>query len=252
MPADASLLSARQLQCVQQASTALDFELDRGRIVALVGPHDSGKSAWLQTLAGLRSPIAGELWLLGEQAAHLSPRARQALRARLGFVSNGAPLLSNFNARLNVMLPRLYHRRESLAVAEMAANALLDQLEYHGPRDALPAHLGQLERLQLLLARALVMDPAMLFLDEPFSLDLAQSWQALGELLVQVAREEQRGVVVVTHNLFFVAEHADEILFVHNGDIDSFQGWQELLQSNRVDVQEFLHSVPIKPGKTAS
>lgn len=222
----------------------VELAVEPGMLVALVGAQGSGKSAWLEALAGLRAPLAGSVRLFGSDPAAIDAREWRNLRTRIGYASQDAPLLSNLNAQLNVMLPRLYHLHEKPEDAERAASRLLRDFDCEHVAQRLPAYLDRLERLKVLLARALALDPPLVFLDEPFSLDVATAWPELSERIAALVDEQQRAVVIATQNLRFVAR-AQRIVFLGRDAAFIFDGWNEFARAPQ--VAEYLASAPMRP-----
>src|SRR5690606_6746885 len=164
------------------------------------------------TLAGMHPYVKGHLDLPGEPP---------------GYVDLRAPLLSILDVRGNVMLPRVYHLREAETLARRQAERLLERCGYTGTTTAMPAQLDQLARLRALLARALALEPHLLFVDEPFHVDIVAAWEEIGSLLHELSNGGIT-VVIATHNLAFIAAHAQQIVLLdetgahHCGDWASF------------------------------
>ncbi|HEX6928612.1 MAG TPA: hypothetical protein VF267_05150 [Gammaproteobacteria bacterium] len=175
--------------------------------------------------------------------------ARAANGRPCGFADAAAPLLSTFDVRMNVMLPRLYHFREPRAAARRHADALLDRTGFEGSRDETPARLTPLETMQALIARALALESSRIFINEPFSMETITSWPHLGDCLRSLAREGDTGVVVATRNLAFASTCADNMIFVHDGVIESYESWQAFAAAP--GPSGFIGALPFAPGAQA-
>lgn len=222
----------------------LNIELARGEIAVLLGRSDAEKTAWLETLAALRPAAAGKLQVLDYDTTRLSREERTRVLRQSAYLSADAPLLSTFDVRSNVMLPHLYHFNLEPSRARDVADQLLDRLGYEGPRAALPAELDLFETWQVLLARGLALDPPVLFIDEPFELHVTVHWPEIEKQLQQLARDENRTVVVATQNLRF-ARTADWIVHVEPEEVQVFHGWAEVESSPAPKVDRFLRVTPI-------
>lgn len=218
------------------ATVCLDIACARGSVTVLTGPSRESTGRWLEAIAALR-PTAGRLRILDDTVHGAEP-----LRHRIGYVDAHAPLLSTFDVRMNVMLPRLYHRREPRADAARTAERLLDRIGYEGPRNEPPARLNALERFQALLARALALEPPLLIIDEPFDIDIAIHWRSLGQRIRALARDDERAVLVATRNLAFAAESADQFVFIDDDCVRVHASWREFSADSR--VARFIEQLP--------
>lgn len=168
-----------------------------GEVVAVLGPSGSGKTTLLHLLAGLDRPTSGEVWWGGEAVHTRAPRELARLRAqRVGLVFQDPHLLAELDASANVSLPgRIQGRVSHARAAELLASVGLSDRSR-----ARPATLSGGERQRVAVARALYADPPLILADEPTgSLDRASA-RSVFDLLVRLARERGRAVVMVTHD----------------------------------------------------
>jgi putative ABC transport system ATP-binding protein len=176
----------------------IDLDVARGESVAVVGPSGSGKSTLLGLIAGLDAPSEGTVALGGVDLAALDEDGRARLRGeRVGFVFQSFHLIPTLTALENVMVPLELAGR---ADAESAARALLARVGL-GRRGAhYPAQLSGGEQQRVALARALARGPELVLADEPTgNLDAATGRQVI-ELLVELHREREATLVLVTHD----------------------------------------------------
>lgn len=194
----------------------VDFHVDPGEVVSVMGPSGSGKSTLLHLLAGLLVPDAGEIHLRGTRIDHLPERRRAALRLReMGFVFQFGDLVPELSLRENVELPL----RVTGTRAARAGRRALEVLDRLGVADLADRRLsevsgGQAQRAAV--ARALVHSPSVVLADEPTgSLDTVTGELVL-EALVGAAREQDTAVVLVTHELS-VASWAQRSVLLRDG-----------------------------------
>lgn len=178
----------------------IDFRLEARESMALIGPSGSGKSTILHLVASFLRPDRGRIYFAGQDLASQSEVELARLRnAALGFVFQEHHLLPQLSALDNVLLPTLVGAPQPDA-AERAVH-LLDRVGLKGRMDHRPAALSGGERQRVALVRALIRKPQLLLADEPTGALDGQNASALADLLIELNREEQIALLVVTHSL---------------------------------------------------
>ena len=202
----------------------VSISIDTGEALAILGPSGCGKSTLLNLMGALDVPTAGQVLLDGRDLAGLSEDERAAVRnTRLGFVFQAHHLLVQLTVWENVLVPALVTgvTRE----IEERARRLLDRVGLEDRMEHTPGALSGGERQRVAVVRALVNSPDLLFADEPTgSLDRATS-DALGELLLELNREEGTALVVVTHSED-LAGRLGRVLHLSDGIISEAKGEQ--------------------------
>ncbi len=175
----------------------ISLEIQRGETVFLVGASGAGKTTLLYTLAGLERPEAGTVRFEDHTLYTGSEAAQARVRnERMGFVFQGYFLLPELTALENVLLPGMIGRRTRREVAEESLRSvgLGDRMQH------LPAELSGGEQQRVAIARALTNDPAIIFADEPTGNLDSKTGESIIDLLLGLARERGKTLLVVTHD----------------------------------------------------
>jgi len=177
------------------------LSLNRGEALAIMGPSGSGKSTLLHILGTLDRPTAGKVSLDGIDPFALSEDALAEFRnGRIGFVFQDHHLLPQANVLENVLIPTFVHRKVDPAEAQKSARELLDRVGLGHRLEHRPAELSGGERQRVAVARALIRKPVLLLADEPTgNLDRASA-AAIGQLLIDIHREQNAILIAVTHS----------------------------------------------------
>ncbi len=219
------LLEARGIHKVYQMGRnqvhvlrGLDFDVDAGQIVAVIGPSGVGKSTLLHILGTLDRPSKGTLRFAGTEIFEFDNNKLANFRnKKIGFVFQFHHLLPEFTAIENVMMPGLIGGKQQEEIYDRAFELLADVgLEHRvGHR---PGELSGGEMQRVAVARALMNDPRLVLADEPSgNLDQSSS-KALHDLLWDLSRKDNRTFIIVTHNKELAAD-ADKVLEIFDGRI---------------------------------
>lgn len=194
----------------------VDLQVARGEMVAIVGASGTGKSTLLHLLGALDRPTRGSVFIGGERIEERSDEELSVLRnKRVGFVFQFHHLLREFSALENVMMPLRIAGWEDQR-ARTRAEELLSRVGLTGRMTHRPSELSGGEQQRTAVARALAIDPAVLLADEPSgNLDHANS-SRLHDLFVELSRDLEIAMVVVTHNRS-LALRADRALLLEDG-----------------------------------
>ena len=178
----------------------VDFSVDKGEVVAVVGASGAGKSTLLQILGTLSTPDSGFLSVDGTDVLRLSGKALSAFRnKKIGFVFQAHHLLPEFNALENVMIPALIGGVSSREARSVAVS-LLDAVGLSGRLEHKPSELSGGEQQRVAIARALVNSPAILFADEPTGNLDSHTKEDIHRLLFSLRESLGQTLVIVTHD----------------------------------------------------
>jgi len=219
----------------------IDLEVQRGEVMVIMGGSGSGKSTLLRHLLGLEQATSGHIWLLNQDLTTLSGRGLSAVRKKIGVAFQGGALFSSMTVGENVMLPLIEHTRLDRMTMEIMTRLKLEVVSLAGFEDLRPSELsgGMIKRAAL--ARAIVMDPQLLFCDEPSAgLDPVVA-AALDDLILQLRDALGMTIVVVTHELESTFKIADRVTVLDQGEIRFIGSVPELRASPDQRIQNLLN-----------
>ena len=204
------------------AVAGLDFKINEGEFVSIMGPSGSGKSTLMNILGCLDRPTEGQYLLDGEDISCKTKEELAMIRnQQIGFIFQSYNLLPRFSAVENVMLPMMYNRKNKIDMHirhEMAMTALenvgLSERAYH-----LPKELSGGQQQRVAIARALINDPILIMADEPTGNLDTKSTQEIMNLLLAL-HERGRTLVMITHELE-IATLTERIITIRDGKLES-------------------------------
>jgi putative ABC transport system ATP-binding protein len=199
-----------------EALKGVDFSVEEGEFVAIMGPSGSGKSTLLHLLGGLDKPSDGEVTLAGNRLSMLNDnRATLVRRHNVGFVFQFFNLLPTLTAEENIALPLLIDNKK-LRDYQARIDNLLDLVGLNDRRKHKPDQLSGGEQQRVSMARALVTDPAIVLADEPTGNLDTKTGTAIMELLRRSCDELNQATITVTHDPR-AAAYADRVVFLRDG-----------------------------------
>ena len=222
----------------------IDFRVMPGEIRVIMGGSGSGKSTLLRHLLGLMRPVKGVVKLLGVDIAKADPRQQLKLRRQLGVSFQGGALFTSMTIGDNVALPLREHTDLDENTIRIMSRLKLEVVNLGGFQDLMPSQLsgGMIKRAAL--ARAIVMDPRLLFFDEPSAgLDPVVSAE-LDELILQLRDAMRMSIVVVTHELDSAFKIADTITVLDQGKVLLTGTVDEVKASDNQRIQDLLNRRP--------
>ena len=193
----------------------IDFHVDRGQVVCVIGPSGSGKSTLLRCVNRLEEPTSGTIWVEGIDICDPEVNIDQ-VRSRIGIVFQSFNLFPHLSVMRNLTIAQQRVRKRSKDEAVAVARTNLAKVGLEGKEDAYPAHLSGGQQQRVAIARALSMDPDMMLFDEPTS---ALDPELVGDVLAVMRALAQEGMtmMVVTHEMGFAREVGDELVFMDDG-----------------------------------
>jgi phospholipid/cholesterol/gamma-HCH transport system ATP-binding protein len=220
----------------------IDLSVHRGEVFAIAGPSGCGKSTLMKEIIMLVKPTAGRIRVLGKDVATLSESAAQLLRRRWGVMFQGGALFSGLSVVENVELPLKEHT--SLSADEIRQLALIKIALAGLPLDAAHKFSRELSgglRKRAALARAIALDPELLFLDEPSAGLDPLAAAALDELILGLKESLKLTIIIVTHDLDMLWRVADRVAILGDRRVVGLGSMEDLAQSAHPLVREYFH-----------
>jgi polar amino acid transport system ATP-binding protein len=220
----------------------IDFHVDNGQVVCVIGPSGSGKSTLLRCVNRLEEPTAGKILVEGVDICDPETDL-DAMRSRIGMVFQQFNLFPHMNVLKNLTVAQEKVKKRSRKEAIEVARANLDKVGLSGKENVFPAHLSGGQQQRVAIARALSMDPDMMLFDEPTS---ALDPELVGDVLdvMKTLAAEGMTMMVVTHEMGFAREVGDKLVFMDGGVIVEEGDPREVLGNPQHErTQAFLSKV---------
>lgn len=217
---------------VVRALDGVEFEIRKGEFCAIVGTSGSGKSTLLNMLAGLEHPTRGEVIISGKHIERMNEEELVKFRREhVGFIFQSFHLLGTMNAIENVALP-LSFRGVSRDIRLKKAEKMLDLVKLGKHKKHLPNQMSGGQQQRVGVARALVVDPDIIFADEPTgNLDSHTSEEVM-KLMQQIVAQQKMTLVMVTHDAH-LATYADRVFHIIDGKIVKIENNQKNQEEER-------------------
>lgn len=196
-----------------EALKEINFSVDKGEFVAIIGPSGSGKSTLLTIAGGLQSPSSGEIWINGRALNEKKEKARAKVRfEEIGFILQASNLVPFLTVKKQLQLvDKVNKAKENRAGLDLLKRLGLEKLV-----DKYPEELSGGERQRVAIVRALYNDPTIILADEPTaSLDTEKAYEVV-KILAKEAKEKNKATIMVTHDLRLV-DYCDKVYLMEDG-----------------------------------
>ena len=222
----------------------ISLTIPEGKTTVIMGGSGCGKSTLLRNLVGLLRPDEGEIWLEERNLAAISEEEFNEVRKKFGMLFQGAALFNSMTVGENVALPMREHTDLSEEIIRIIVKIKLELVGLTGFEDFYPYQLSGGMKKRVGLARAIALDPKIVFYDEPGAgLDPITA-SMIDQLILDLSRKLQITSVVVTHEMKSAFRIADWMVMLHRGKI-AVQGTpEEMRKASNPYVRQFIHGEP--------
>jgi len=244
MPTDSTIIQVNNLVRKFGDRTVLDdisFNVHRGETVVIMGGSGCGKSTLLRHMIGSMKPTSGVVKLFGEEITMMKERELERVRLRFGMLFQSGALLASQTVGENVALPLLQHTEKSPDEIEEIVKQKLEMVGLTGFEDLKPDEISGGMKKRVGLARALALDPELLFSDEPTSgLDPIMT-AVVDALTLKLTHGTHMTAVVVSHDMTSAFRIATRMIMLGHGTIVAQGAPDEIRNSSNPEVQQFIH-----------
>lgn len=222
----------------------IGFDVKAGETITILGGSGSGKTTLLRSLIGLEKPSSGAIWIRGKDLCCIPSREMAELRKKFGVSFQGGALFGSMTVGENVALPLREHTQLDDSTIEVLVRLKLEEVGLSGYEDFNPAQLSGGMKKRAAIARALTMDPEILFFDEPSAgLDPIIA-AGIDDLILKLKRAFAMTIVVVTHELASAFLIADRMMLIDKGNLIAIGTPEEMKANQEPRVRQFLDRVP--------
>jgi phospholipid/cholesterol/gamma-HCH transport system ATP-binding protein len=222
----------------------VSFDVLRGETMVILGGSGSGKSTLLRTLVGLEKPSSGEIRLKGQNIAAISDAEMDEIRKKIGMSFQGGALFGSMTVGENVALPLREHTKLEDSTIKVILRLKLEQVGLSGFENYMPSQLSGGMKKRAAVARAMAMDPEILFFDEPSAgLDPIIA-AGVDQLILDLKKAFHMTIIVVTHELASAFLIADRMVLIDKGNVVAIGSTEEVRASTHPRVRQFFDRVP--------
>ncbi|MBP7056243.1 MAG: ABC transporter ATP-binding protein [Candidatus Omnitrophica bacterium] len=227
----------------------ISLEVYKGETFVIMGGSGCGKSTFLRHLIGALKPDSGKVYLLGQELSALNEDELDKVKKRIGMSFQSAALFDSMTVGDNVSLPLKEHTKLDKSVIDIVVKMKLEMVGLRGFEALMPSQLSGGMRKRVALARAIVMDPEVVFYDEPTAgLDPIVAG-VIDKLILDLSKKLAITSVVVTHDMKSVFSIADRVAMLYEGRVLEVGTPAEIKASKNQMVQQFINGSPDGPIK---
>ena len=218
----------------------VSVNMNPGQCNLIIGSSGSGKTVFMKCLVGLFKPDSGEILYGGKDFVTMNSEDRKEIRKEIGMLFQGSALFDSLTVEQNIMFPLNMFTKDSFQKKLQRVNEVLKRVNLEGVNKKFPAELSGGMKKRVGIARAIVLNPKYLFVDEPNSgLDPLTSL-VIDRLIIEITKEYNITTVINTHDMNSVMEMGDHILYMHKGEKEWEGNNKEIIFSKNERLNEFI------------
>ncbi len=222
----------------------INVEIPEGQITVIMGGSGCGKSTFLRHLIGLYQPDQGEIMIDGQNIVGLAEKPMNAVKRKFGMLFQGSALFNSMTVGENVALPVREHTDLSDEIIQIIVKVKLELVGLTGFENFMPHQISGGMKKRVALARAIALDPKIVFYDEPGAgLDPITA-SMIDQLILDLSRKLKITSVVVSHEMKSAFRIADQIIMLHRGKVLEFGTGKHIQASKNPYVQQFIKGEP--------
>ncbi|MBL7071639.1 MAG: ABC transporter ATP-binding protein [Candidatus Omnitrophica bacterium] len=225
----------------RQILSGVDLQVYKGETLVIMGGSGCGKSTLLRHMTGAIKPDTGSVYMRGQDMGELNEDGLDALRKKFGMLFQSAALFDSLNVRDNVCMPLREHTKLDESIMKIMVKMKLELVGLRGFENLMPAQLSGGMKKRVGLARAIAMDPEIIFYDEPTTgLDPIVA-SVIDKLILDLSNKLSITSIVVTHDMNSVFRIADRIAMLHEGRILQVGTKDEIRNTDNPLVKQFIN-----------
>ncbi|HUU27242.1 MAG TPA: ABC transporter ATP-binding protein [archaeon] len=227
----------------------VNLQVRRGETMVIVGGSGCGKSTLLRHMIGLHRPESGRIYIKGRDITSLDEEKLSEILRKVGVVFQSSALFNSISVGDNVALPLREHTRLEESTIQIMTKIKLDMVGLSGYEEYMPSELSGGMRKRAAFARAISMDPEILYCDEPSAgLDPIVA-AGLDQLILKLKKALKMTIVVVTHEMASMYTIADRVIMLHGGKVIFSGTLEEFKNCSHERVRQFIERRPEEYGE---
>jgi phospholipid/cholesterol/gamma-HCH transport system ATP-binding protein len=237
------MIEVKELRKGFEGKTVLngvDAQMNAGQCNLIIGASGSGKTVFMKCLVGLFQPDSGDILYSGQNFTRMSIEEKKEVRKEIGMLFQGSALFSSMNVEENVIFPLDMFTKDSRKKKLDRVNEVLERVNLKGSNKKFPGELsgGMMKRVGI--ARAIVLNPKYLFVDEPNSGLDPQTSGLIDKLIKEITDEYKITTVINTHDMNSVMEIGDHIIYMYQGHKEWEGNRKEIIFSKNERLNDFI------------